>query len=217
MSRRAHSSAMILKACNESIARPSSSCRLRFSGVSFGQSDRPTTKWGAPAPSRSGVSSGCLPQGKERGPAVFEADPRESGLGGGAIQPNDQEKIMGMRLIQGKGRGRPCRFQYLQRFIGLERISKFQGATHDSSCCRGDGKTLYKYSYCLMLTVFGALVGSGCGKSAIVSFPHGISGEEARSYKTSLPIGRLLDRNVEKTHYWWLQREFSGWWECGRT
>ena len=37
------------EACNESIARPSSSCRLRFSGVSFGQSCGPTTKRDAPA------------------------------------------------------------------------------------------------------------------------------------------------------------------------
>ena len=67
----AHLSAMIPEACNESIARPSSSCRLRFSGVSFGQSYGPTTKRGAPAAfawwsqfgvssSREGAGPGCL-------------------------------------------------------------------------------------------------------------------------------------------------------------
>ena len=35
--------------------------------------------------SRGGVSSACLSQGKERGPAVFEAGPRDPGTGVGAI------------------------------------------------------------------------------------------------------------------------------------
>ena len=64
--------------------QPSSSCRCA-SAASPSATYTPTTKWGAPAASRSGVSSTCIPQGKERGPAVFEADSRDSGSGGGAI------------------------------------------------------------------------------------------------------------------------------------
>ena len=44
-----HSSPMIPEACNALIAKASSCCRFRFSGVSFGRSCGPTRKWGVPA------------------------------------------------------------------------------------------------------------------------------------------------------------------------